>query len=92
MTQISIYCFPVGINSVEIRSFTFNLLHWNQRINWHDIQKVKSRTILGLRYLVISGSKKCQIYVPLFLSKQHQFEQELKDLLEDSNPLFQALL
>lgn len=91
MTQISIYCFPVGINSVGIRSSTYKLFRWYHTIAWHDIQQVKLKNILGLRYLIASDSKKDQIYIPLYLSKQRQFEQEMKDLAGDLNPLVQAL-
>lgn len=91
MTQISILCFPVGINSIGIRSSTYQMFHWHHTIAWHDIQQVKSQNIIGLRHLIASDSKNHQIYVPLYLSKQRQFEQELKDLSGDSNPLAKAL-
>lgn len=91
ITQISILCFPVGINSIGIRSSTYNLFHWYHTIAWHDIQQVKLKNILGLRHLIAFDPKKHQIYVPLYLSKQQKFEQDLKDFAGDSNPLVKSI-
>ena len=71
----------VSINQDEIRLYYIN------KLEWHNIKSVKSKSVFGLPYLLITRNSGLNWWLPLYLSGSRPMLDALAEWAPENNPL-----